>query len=222
MNAADIAILAVLAISALFGLMRGFVAAMISLLSWAAAFWAAWVFGDALAQFYAVFLHNHMAQVIAGYLTAFIAVLVIGALFGWMMRKLMQGGGLSGGDRFLGFLFGFGRGVLLVIAVVMVLGFTPLPREPWWRQSQLLPGFAQGATELSQHLPPQVTQYLELGARSLPTVVPHSLPNLPAGLDHDLSALPRVPMSLTGQAGKKVDPAPTNSTVRRAQDEPAH
>jgi membrane protein required for colicin V production len=61
-----------------------------------------------------------------------------------------------------GMLFGLARGVVLVTLIVLLLGFTPFPREPWWHQSQLLPGFQQAAQWASAHMPPEVTQHLDL------------------------------------------------------------
>ena len=167
MNTADLIVLAVLALSVLFGLVRGFVAEVISLVCWVAAFWVAWLFGHDMARWYGQWLHDPMVQIVAGYMTCFLAVLMVGSLLGWGLRKLIRNGGLSGGDRFLGMLFGFARGVLLVVVVVWMLAFTPASAEPWWRQSSLLPEFAHGAGWLSDHLPPDVAQYMRSGQQML-------------------------------------------------------
>jgi len=45
---------------------------------------------------------------------------------------------------------------------VLLLGFTPLPRDPWWQHSQLLPTFQEGAHWVAARLPPEVTRYLDL------------------------------------------------------------
>lgn len=187
MNDADYIILAVLGLSVLFGLLRGFVAEVISLVCWVAAFWVAWLFGQQVADWYGQWLHDPVARIVAGYMTCFLAVLAAGSLIGWGLRKLIRSGGLSGGDRFLGMLFGFARGLLLVIVVVWMLAFTPASAEPWWRQSSLLPQFAHGAGWLSDHLPPDVAQYmrngqqvLHEGAAALPKVqgAPISFPDV--------------------------------------------
>jgi membrane protein required for colicin V production len=197
MNAADILILAVLALSLLFGLWRGFVISVLSLLCWIAAFWVAWAFGDRVAAFYGGFLQQPAACLIAGYLTCFLGVLIVGALLGWMVRKLMEHGGLGGGDRFLGMLFGLARGLLLVTFAVLMLGFTAAPRAaPWWRQSELLPAFENGATWFAARLPPEVTRYLEIGGKSLP-------------------ALPQVPISAVKKAaGQLAEPAASSTSSR--------
>lgn len=171
MNTADILILGVLALSMLFGLLRGFVSTVLSLLCWVAAFWVAWAFGEEVAAFYGGFLSEPAARLIAGYLTCFIGVLIVGAAIGWLVRKLMSRGGLRGGDRFLGLLFGLARGLLLVICAVLILGFAGVPRQAnWWRQSVLLPSFENGAAWFAARLPPDVTRYLEIGGKSLPVL----------------------------------------------------
>lgn len=196
MNAADIAILAVLALSVLFGLLRGFVSEVLSLLCWVAAFWVAWAFGDRVALFYRGWLHEPAACLIAGYVTCFLGVLIVGALIGWALHKLMNRGGLRGGDRFLGMLFGLARGLLLVTFVVLMLGFTAVPRQAsWWRQSLLLPAFENGAGWVAKALPPEVTRYLEIGGRALP-------------------ALSQVPISAVQQAARRLtDPGVAGSTA---------
>src|SRR3546814_17885710 len=70
-----------------------------------------------------------------------------------MIGKLVRATGLSGTDRLLGLVFGLLRGGGLAVVLVLVLGFTPLPSDPWWRQSQLLPGFERGAQWLRGWLP---------------------------------------------------------------------
>jgi membrane protein required for colicin V production len=59
-------------------------------------------------------------------------------------------------------VFGLARGLALVTITVLLLGFTPLPRDPWWHQSQLLPAFQGYAQWLSARLPPEALRYLDL------------------------------------------------------------
>ena len=77
----------------------------------------------------------------------------------------------------LGMVFGLVRGLALVTLTVLILGFTPFPRDTWWRQSQLLPGFQHSAQWLSARLPPNVTQYLDL--RGLLPQIPAATRNAP-------------------------------------------
>jgi membrane protein required for colicin V production len=177
MNWADYCVIAVLALSVLMGLWRGFIGEVLALACWVLAFWVAWNFGDKLAaQFSAIDLPS--ARLLLGYAICFIAVLIAGAIVSFLMRKLVAGSGLSGSDRLLGMVFGLVRGLALVTLTVLILGFTPLPRDPWWHQSQLLPGFQHSAQWLSARLPADVTKYLDL--RGLLPQIPTTAPVAPA------------------------------------------
>jgi membrane protein required for colicin V production len=175
MNVADIVILAVLLVSVLIGLMRGLVGEVLSLARWIAAFWIAAVFGARVGEIYGVWLNEPAERIVAGSITCFIGVLIVGGLITWAVRRLVKFSGLGLGDSFLGMVFGLARGLLLVTFVVLMLGFTPVPREAvWYRQSTLLPAFQNGAAWLAGVLPAEVTHYMELGGKSLPAV--HSIP----------------------------------------------
>jgi membrane protein required for colicin V production len=181
LNAVDILILAVLALSTLFGLIRGFVAEVLSLACWVAAFWVASAFGPQVATYYAGWLHDQVARTLAGYISCFVGVLIVGALIGWALRRVVRYGGLGASDRFFGMLFGLARGWLLVAFVVLILGFTGLPREAQaWRRSALLPYFVASATWLADELPAPVTHRLETGTRALRRLPSLQRPMLPA------------------------------------------
>jgi membrane protein required for colicin V production len=172
-NWADYCIIAALALSVLMGLWRGFIGEAIALACWVLAFWVAWTFGAQLAaQFTAITLPS--ARLVLGYAICFVGVLIAGALVGFLMRKLIAGSGLSGSDRMLGMVFGLIRGLAIVTITVLILKFTPLPQDPWWKESKLLPTFENAARWLSTKLPPEVTHYLDLH-----TIVPQ-IPQAPA------------------------------------------
>ncbi|HSX60973.1 MAG TPA: CvpA family protein [Tahibacter sp.] len=193
MNWADYCILGVLALSVLIGLWRGLVAEVMALACWAAAFWVAWMFGEKLAaQFTSVDVPS--VRLLLGYGLCFIGVLVAGALVAFIVRKLVAGSGLSGTDRLLGMFFGLARGLALVMIAVLLLGFTPFPRDPWWQESRLMPGFQNGAEWLSARLPESVSKHLDYrGLLPLPALqgrpaAPNSPPPAEAGADKKSSS----------------------------------
>jgi membrane protein required for colicin V production len=185
-NWADYCILGVLALSVVIGLWRGFISEVMALACWAAAFWVAWIFGERLAaQFTSIEVPS--VRLLLGYGICFIGVLIAGALVAFVVRKLVAGSGLSGTDRLLGMLFGLARGLALVLIAVLLLGFTPFPRDPWWKESRLMPGFQNGAEWLSAKLPESVNKHLDYrGLLTLPALqgapaVPQSPPPADAG-----------------------------------------
>ncbi len=137
----DWAIVAIIAVSSLISLRRGFVKEALSLLIWIVAGVVAWMFGGALSQHLAEFIETPSARVIAACLILFIATLLVGALVNFLIGELIRVTGLSGTDRFLGMVFGAARGGLLVVVLVGLLSLAPVQEDAWWRQSTLLPHF---------------------------------------------------------------------------------
>ncbi|HET6433904.1 CvpA family protein [Dyella sp.] len=174
MNWIDYFIAGVLAVSVLIGLWRGLVAELLSLAIWIGSIWVAWAFGPSVAAYFEHSIHTPALRLVTGYGICLAAVLIVGALLNAMFRRLVAGAGLSGPDRGLGMLFGFARGVLLVALMVFLLGFTAVTREPWWRQSMLLPHFQTVAIAVGQHLPASTARYLHPAPDAL-----DGLPSLP-------------------------------------------
>jgi membrane protein required for colicin V production len=170
LNAADVALLAVIALSCVVGLWRGFLVEVMSLAVWAAAFWLAFSHGEAASTMFAGAVAAAPARLFLGYATLFIGALVTGGLATWLIGKLVKSTGLSGTDRLLGLGFGALRGAALCCVAVLVLGFTPLPQDPWWSGSRLLPSFTAGAQWMRGWLPEAVASHVRFEA----------LPNVPA------------------------------------------
>ena len=137
----DWTIIAVIAVSSLISLKRGFVKEALSLLTWIVAGAVAWMFGGALSGHLAAYIETPSARVIAACIILFVATLMVGALINFLLGELVRVTGLSGTDRFLGMVFGAARGGLLVVVAVGLLSLTPVPADPWWRESSLLPHF---------------------------------------------------------------------------------
>jgi len=175
-NWADYAILAVLGLSVLMGLWRGFIAEVLALAIWICAFWLAWLLGPDLAQRFSDSISTPSARILIAYALCFVAVLVAGAIVTFVMRKLVEGSGLSGSDRLLGMVFGLVRGLALVVLIVFLLGFTPFADDPWWRESRLMPGFEDGARWVGSRLPDELAQYVQPAAGALQQSIAPPLP----------------------------------------------
>lgn len=188
MNWADYAIVGILALSVLIGLWRGFVSEVLALGVWIAAVWVAWMFGGQVAGLFEHSVSLPSARMLLGYGICFIGVLILGALLRFVMHKLVEGTGLSGSDRILGMAFGLARGVLVVVLVVMLLGFTPFPRDPWWKQSQLLPSFRSAAQWLAVRLPDNLEKYIDFHPAVISRAVAGEL--LPAAASTARAAAP--------------------------------
>jgi membrane protein required for colicin V production len=159
---ADYIIFAIIAVSALVGAIRGFIKEAFSLVVWAAAFLVAFQYSGALAQQ----LESHIelpsvrtALVFAG---LFLSVLLVGGLLTFLVGKLVEKTGLSGTDRLFGGVFGGVRGLVLVLTLILVAGLTPIPRDPWWQQSQTIQSLMPLAKWSSQYLPDYILEHMDL------------------------------------------------------------
>ena len=133
----------------------------LSLASWVAAVIAATVLGPVLAGVFEGRIATPSARIALGYGLVFLAVLIVGALVTWAVRRLVEESGLSGTDRMLGLVFGLVRGVLIVVVLVLLAGLTPFPRDPWWRESRALPSFLALAREFLPMLPSVVAKHFD-------------------------------------------------------------
>jgi membrane protein required for colicin V production len=141
LTSVDWAIIAIIVISCLISLKRGFVKEALSLVTWIIAGVVAWMFGGSLAQHLTEFIQMPSARIIAGCAILFVATLMVGALVNFLISELVRVTGLSGTDRFLGMVFGAARGALLVVVLTGLLSLAPVQQDPWWQQSSLIPHF---------------------------------------------------------------------------------
>lgn len=157
----DYFILGVIALSLLVGALRGFIKEVFSLAVWAVAFFVAWNFSGDVADLLSDAVTLPSARTAMGFAGLFIAVLLVGGLINYLLGKLVQTTGLSGTDRLLGGLFGAVRGLALVVALLLVCGFTPIPQDPWWQESATINRLMPLVERASDFLPESVTEHLE-------------------------------------------------------------
>lgn len=155
LNTADIVILSVLLLSALFALSRGFVRELLSLAAWAgAAFATIYGFGAARPYAYEILTVPILADVVLA-IVLFIASLVFFSLIGRAIASRVKESKLKPIDRGLGLFFGLVRGVLLLsLFYLMFAWMMPSRDEPGWVQDSIfMPVVALGASLLSSFVP---------------------------------------------------------------------
>ena len=163
MNTIDLVLLCVLLASALLGLFRGFVGTIASLVAWIGAGWCAFHYGAELAFWFADDGQPGATELLAGYAMAFIGVLLLVGMVGWVARKLLQSVGLTGVDRVLGLGLGLARGLLVACMLVLLMAFSSLPQEPAWPQSRAVAVLTPGAKWMARWLPDWAVQELDFG-----------------------------------------------------------
>ena len=159
----DVTLLALVGVSAVLGLLRGFIGVVASILAWVLASWVAFRYGGEVAFMLSDDGQPALTELFGGYALCFVAVMVFVGLAGWVVGKLVKGVGLSGLDRVLGLGLGLVRGVFVACALLLLLGFTRMPQESSWQRSRVVPALLPGALWLRGWLPDWVAERIVFG-----------------------------------------------------------
>lgn len=148
MSLFDIFALSVIALSAVSATVRGIISELLSLITWLLALAVAKIAAAPLGASVLSVIQPPVLATAAGFVAAFIAVMLAMSL----LRPLLTGGakavGLGGVNRLLGTCYGTLRGGVMVTLAVLVCAFTDLPQSEDWRNAQSAP-FFEGAAKLA-------------------------------------------------------------------------
>ncbi|HLU16335.1 MAG TPA: CvpA family protein, partial [Burkholderiaceae bacterium] len=137
MTSFDYLVLAILLISALLGLMRGLIKEVLSLCAYVVAFLGAIWWGPRVSGWLEAWINNPLLRTGLAYLAVFLVVLLLVGLLNMTLATLIDKTGLTPADHGLGAMFGLMRGLMLVLVLVTLAGYTELPAEPWWTEARL-------------------------------------------------------------------------------------
>lgn len=128
MNLLDIGIALILVISVLMAFRSGFSREVIGLVAVVlAAICGIWFYGSAGA-FLLPYVSSPQVAHFAGFALIFFGIMLLGALAGYVVSRLLKTVGLTWLDRMLGAMFGAVRGILICVVLVMALvAFSPGP-----------------------------------------------------------------------------------------------
>ncbi len=164
-NWIDYTIIAIIALSVLISVMRGFVREVVSLVIWVAAIIVSFIFYQYIAGLLVNVIHSDSVRLIISFVGLFLATLILGMLINYLIGQLVSNTGLSGTDRVLGIIFGIARGVLVVVLLMMLTGLTPFSKEESWHESVLIPHFKPIENWVKSLLPDSVNAHLELNTK---------------------------------------------------------
>lgn len=160
MTGFDFAVLGILAASGVLGLARGLLKEFLSLAAYALAFVAAIWWGGIAAGWLVHLIQNPLLRAGAAYAAVFIGTLLAVGLVNMALAALIRVTGLSPADHGLGGIFGLIRGVLIILALVVVCGYTTLPKEPWWQQAKFSPLAVEAVQQIKSRLPRSLAELL--------------------------------------------------------------
>jgi membrane protein required for colicin V production len=137
-NQVDIVILIITVLSSAFGLWRGLIKEVLSLLTWIAALLVSRVYSEPLAGLMTGMIENDGIRYVSAFVILFFIVMMFGTFLNSLMSKLLSVTGLKLADRLLGAGFGVARGVIIVL-VIMFIASMFVSETELWQQSQLVP-----------------------------------------------------------------------------------
>lgn len=162
MSWVDLLILAVPLLSALVGLMRGFVREALGLCAWiGAAFLATMLYPALLPTARRLIGDDAVADPVA-FLVVFAVLLIAFLLLASALGGLVRGSLLGGLDRLAGIAFGLARG-FAVLAIAYLVAVPLYPPADWpgpLRNSRSLPYIRHGAVLVTAWLPARVRSIL--------------------------------------------------------------
>jgi membrane protein required for colicin V production len=139
MNATDYLVIAAISISALVGVMRGFLREAVALGAWVIALFLAWHFSDLIEPHLGGLIGTSNVKPWAARIIIVVLILLLGAAVGAVLGHFVRLSIFSGMDRLLGLLFGLLRGFVLLGVFVILGQLLRLQDEHWWRSSLLIP-----------------------------------------------------------------------------------
>jgi membrane protein required for colicin V production len=155
MNMLDLAVVAVVGLSAIFAFARGFVREALSIVAWAGAALITYFSFNAVYAMLSRAVHTPLLAYVIDGAGVFLVSLIILTIITGSVARLVHFGVLSPIDRTLGLLFGLVRGVAVVCLAYLLLDISvPARDRPGWiSHAKSAPFLAEGADILSGVLP---------------------------------------------------------------------
>ncbi|HVL74664.1 MAG TPA: CvpA family protein [Noviherbaspirillum sp.] len=156
----DYLVLVILACSIIISTLRGLVREILSLLSWIVSFVVANALSEDFAQWLPEIFAGKMTRLIVAFLVLFVGTRLLMGLVSMAVDALVKAAGLTLADRGLGGLFGLARGLVLVMAGVLLCGMTAIPQQPFWTQALFSPLAETAARTVKPYLPGDLARHV--------------------------------------------------------------
>ncbi|ATU92169.1 CvpA family protein [Phyllobacterium zundukense] len=125
-------LLGITLVSAVLAMVRGFSREVLSVVSWAAAAAAAYLFYKPVVPFLTPYISNDTIAQIAAAGLVFVVTLIVVSIITMKIADFIIDSRIGALDRTLGFLFGAARGVLLVVVAMLFFNWLVTDRQPEW------------------------------------------------------------------------------------------
>jgi membrane protein required for colicin V production len=151
----DLAVLAIVLVSALLSMMRGFTREVLAIASWVAAAAAAYYFYPTVTPYLLPYIHKDVIAQAAAAALVFFGTLIVVSLFTVRLSDAILDSKVGALDRSLGFLFGVARGFLLAVVAFAIFNWLVSEKQQpeWVRSARTRPILTDTADRIVAMLP---------------------------------------------------------------------
>jgi membrane protein required for colicin V production len=157
MNAVDWVLIGLMLLSGALGFLRGVVKEFFALLAWVLGFVVCSQYAFEWSRDLPLPTWAHGVREAVAWGLIFLLVMLVMALIGSVLKRLLSLAGLGLADRLLGTVFGLARAAIMWLAIAVLVGLTPWRQSEVWVDSQV----AQSVLQLLVYLKPVLPAPLE-------------------------------------------------------------
>ncbi len=211
----DLAVLAIVLVSALLSMLRGFSREVLAIASWAAAAAAAYYFYPVVVPHLTPYIHKEVvAQAVAAAIV-FFGTLIVVSLFTVRLSDAILDSKIGALDRTLGFLFGVARGFLLAVVAFAIFNWLVSEKQQpeWVRTAKMRPVLTDTADKIVAMLPEDAAATIDGWIKSRGNMIPANEEPTDESSAAPVTTKPAAPAPAPA-AQKKADSSTTpNSTL---------
>ena len=165
---ADIIVVTIIGLSALFGFIRGFLREVLSIGAWILAGLVTYFGLPHLRPFALKYISHELIADVATGIAIFLVVLVVASVISHLITRRVRESSLGPLDRSLGILFGIVRGAAIVSVALLICDnfYAPDNRPQWLKDARTLPVVQIGADFVRQFVPATVAAQAQSTADS--------------------------------------------------------
>ncbi len=170
----DLAVLAIVLLSAILSMLRGFSREVLAIASWAAAAAAAYYFYPVVTPYLAPYIHKDVIAEAAAAALVFFATLIVVSLFTVRLSDAILDSKIGALDRTLGFVFGVARGFLLAVVAFAIFNWLVSDKQQpqWVKTAKTRPILTDTADRIVALLPEDAATTIDAWIKSRGNVTP--------------------------------------------------
>tara|TARA_Y100001936_G_scaffold253640_1_gene319682 strand:+ start:16893 stop:17387 length:495 start_codon:yes stop_codon:yes gene_type:complete len=154
----DVVVLTIIVVSILLSIVRGIVREALSLIGWVVSYMAAEIYHKDFMVVLPPSITDESLRIVISFIAVFLATLILMSMVTMLVSALIRTVGLGYADRFFGALFGFTRGLLVVLFLVISAGLTTLPQELFWQKAIFSKPLETGVIMMHPWLPKGIVE----------------------------------------------------------------